>query len=221
MATVDWRGRAPLSGLVVVVLAVAGNALQGSTPALHGNADAVADFYDDKATAVAIGMMLSLISVFFLAWFVAALRRHLRFSEGPDGWISPLAGGAGMATLTLLAAGFALNSAGALRARESGITLDVAAVFYDSSLALTGLAASIAMAVLLAATAAVTFQFGALPRWFGWVSAVLAALGIVTPVSFVLSLLFPLWVGVAAVLLVRGTPAAVRHDGEITPTANP
>lgn len=53
MASVDWRGRAPLSGLVFVVLAVAGNALQGSTPALHGNADAVADFYDDKATAVA------------------------------------------------------------------------------------------------------------------------------------------------------------------------
>jgi len=220
VATVDWRGRAPLSGLVFVVLAIVGNALQGSTPALHGDADAVADFYNDKATAIAIGMMLSLISVFFLAWFVAALRRHLRLSEGPEGWISPLAGGAGVATLTLLAAGFALNSAGALRARESGIAPDVAAVFYDSSLALTGLAASVAMAVLLAATAVITLQFDALPRWFGWVSAVLAMLGIVTPVSFVLSLLFPLWVGVAAVLLVRRTPSAVGH-GEVTPTATP
>lgn len=140
MATVDWRDRAPLSGLVFVVLAVAGNALQGSTPALHGDADAVADFYNDKATAIAVGMMLSLISVFFLAWFLAALGRHLRLSEGADSWISPLAGAGGVATLTLLAAGFALNSAGALRARESGIAPDVAVVFYDSSLALTGLA---------------------------------------------------------------------------------
>lgn len=222
MATVDWRGRAPLSGLVFVVLAVVGNALQGSTPALHGNPDAVADFYNDKATAIAIGMMLSLISVFFLAWFVAALRHHLKLAEGPDGWISPMAGGAGVATLTLLAAGFALNSAGALRARESGIAPDVAAVFYDSSLALTGLAASVAMAVLLAATAAITLQFRALPRWFGWVSAVLAILGIVTPVSFLLSLLFPLWVGVAAVLLVRRTPTSVRHsEVSPTPTATP
>src|SRR5688500_11460603 len=102
MVTVDWRGRAPLSGLVFLVLAVVGNALQGSTPALHGDADAVADFYNDKATAIAVGMMLSLISVFFLAWFVAALRRHLRLSEGADGWISPLAGGGGIATLALL-----------------------------------------------------------------------------------------------------------------------
>lgn len=195
------------------VLAVAGNALQGSTPALHGAPEAVASFYTDKATAIAVGMMLSLISVFFLAWFMAALRAHLVRSEGADGWVSPLAWGGGVATVTLLAAGFALNSAGALRARETGITPDVAAVFYDSSLALTGLAASLTMAVLLGATATVTLQFGALPRWFGWVSTALAVLGVVTPVSFLLSLLFPLWVAVAAILLARSPTAPLGDEG--------
>jgi hypothetical protein len=220
MAT-DWRGRTPLSGLIFAALAVAGNALQGSTPALHGDADAVADFYNDKSTAIAIGMMLSLISLFFLAWFLAALRRHLRLAEGEEGWIGSLASGGGAAVLALLAAGFALNSAGALRSREGGIEPAVAVVFYDGSLALTGLAASVAMAVLLAATAVITLQFGALPRWFGWVSAVLAALGLVTPVSFVLSLLFPLWVGVAAVLLVRRPPNNAAGHGEALPTVRP
>src|SRR5687768_563384 len=148
-----WSNRTPLAGLVFVVLAVAGNALQGSTPALHGEPDAVAAFYTDKATAIAIGMMLSLISTFFLAWFLAALRRHLARAEGEDGWITTLAWGGGVATFTLLAAGFALNSAGALRARESGVAPEVGVVFYDSSLAMTGLAASVAMSVLLAATA--------------------------------------------------------------------
>ena len=202
-ASTTWDRRAPLSGLVFLVLAVAGNALQGSTPALHGETEAVAEFYTDKGTAIAVGMMLSLVSVFFLAWFLGSLRRHLAASEAGDGWLTSVASGGGVATLALLAAGFALNSAGALRAREAGISGDVAAVFYDGSLALTGLAASLTMAVLLAATAAVTLRFGALPRWFGWTSAVLALLGLVTPVSFVLSLAFPLWVAVAAVLLVR------------------
>lgn len=220
VVNVSLRDRASLSGLVFAVLAVAGNALQGSTPALHGDADAVADFYNDTATAIAVGMMLSLISVFFLAWFLAALGRRLRLSEGADSWISSLAWAGGVATLTLLAAGFALNSAGALRARESGIAPDVAVVFYDSSLALTGLAASVAMAVLLAATALITLRFGTLPRWFGWVSAVLAVVGIVTPVSFVLSLLFPLWVGVTAVLLARRSPSEVDR-GEVTPSTTP
>lgn len=215
MAAVAWRDRAPVSGLVFAVLAVAGNALQGSTPAVHGDAEAAAEFYTDKATAIAIGMMLSLISVFFLAWFLAALRRHLMLFEGPDGWVSPLAWGGGVATLSLLAAGFALNSAGALRAREVGITPDAAAVLYDSSLALIGLAGSVAMAVLLSATAALTLQLGALPRWFGWVSAVLAVVGVVTPVSFALSLLFPFWVATAAVLLMRVSrrTAPVPHAG--------
>jgi len=206
MVASDSPGRAPLSGLAFLVLAVAGNALQGSTPALHGDPDAVADFYRDNSTAIAVGMMLSLISIFFLAWFLAALRHRLALAEGRDGWISPLAWGGGVATASLLAAGFALNSAGALRARESGITPDVAAVFYDSGLALVGLAGSIAMAILLAATALIVLRFGALPRWFGYVSAALAALGLVTPVAFVLSLLFPLWVAAAAILLMRTTP---------------
>lgn len=208
MVAIDSPGRAPLSGVVFLVLAVVGNALQGSTPALHGDPDAVADFYRDKPTAIALGMMLSLISVFFLAWFLAALRHRLAQVEGRDGWIGPLAWGGGVATVSLLAAGFALNSAGALRARESGITPDVAAVFYDGGSALVGLAGSVAMAILLAGTALIVLRFGALPRWFGYVSAVLAALGLATPVAFVLSLLFPLWVATAAILLMRTAPAA-------------
>ena len=210
MEAATWTRRAPWAGVAFLVLAAAGNALQGSTPALHGDTEAVAEFYTDKGTAIAVGMMLSLVSVFFLAWFLGSLRRHLAAAEGPDGWVTPVAWAGGVATAALLAAGFALNSAGALRARETGISGDVAAVFYDASLALTGLAASLTMAVLLSATAVVTLQSGTLPRWFGWTSAVLAVIGIVTPVSFVLSLLFPLWVAVAAVLLARHRAAGAR-----------
>jgi hypothetical protein len=216
MTAATWDRRAPLTGIVFVVLAVAGNALQGSTPALHGEAAAVAEFYTDKGTAIAVGMMLSLVSVFFLAWFLGSLRHHLAVSEGPGGWMTSVASGGGVATLSLLAAGFALNSAGALRARETGIDRGVAAVFYDGSLALTGLAASLTMAVLLAATAAVVLRFGGLPRWFGWTSAALAVLGLVTPVSFVLSLLFPVWVAVAAVLLTRNSSATTAGHSAAT-----
>lgn len=209
---------APLSGLAFLVLALGGNALQGSTPALHGDAEAVVDFYEEKATAIAVGMMLSLISVFFLAWFLAALRHRLAAAEGPGGFTTPLVGGAGMATGVLLAAGFALNSAGALRAREAGISPDAAVVFYDGGLALVGMAASLTASVLLAATALIVVRRGGLPRWFGWLSAVLALLGLVTPIAFVLALLFPVWVGLAGVLLARSTGAdRPTTAGEVSP----
>lgn len=199
----DLRGRAPLAGLAFLVLGVAGNLLLGRTPAQHGDAEAVGDFYDDHATRIAVAMMLSLISVFFLAWFLAVLRDRLWWAEGADAWLSSLVATGGTATCALLAAGYALTSAGALRAREVGISPETAAVFYDGGRAVSGLAASLTMSVLLAGTAASVLQSGVLPRWFGRLSGVLAVLGLVTPVSFVLSLLFPLWVAVAAALLVR------------------
>ena len=186
-----------------------GNALQGATPAIHGNPDAVADFYTDKATAIAVGIDAApLISVFFLwpgFWplFVTGLSDCGRpLTAGSLRW----PGGGGVATATLLAAGSALNSVGALRAREGDISPDVAAVLYYGGLAMVGLAGTVAMAVLLAATCAVTLGFDAFPRWFGWATGVLAVLGLVTPVAFLLSLLFPLWVAVAAVLLMRKPP---------------
>lgn len=216
-----WDAMAPLSGIAFFVLVVAGNALQGSTPALHGEAEAVAEFYADRPTLIAIGMSLSLVALFFLAWFVGSLRQALVRADGHDGRLSAIASSGGVAAIALLAAGFALNSAGALRAQEAGsIPPETAAVFYDGGLALTGLAAPLAMAVLLSATAAVVFRSRAFPRWFGWLSAVLAVLGVVTPLSFVLFLVFPVWVLVASILVYRHErPEAGAHDSHVSASA--
>jgi len=65
------------------------------------------------------------------------------------------------------------------------------------------LAAPMAMVVLLAATAIVTMRFRALSVWLGWVSALLAIIGLIGPISWVLLLLFPLWVLVTSIVLYR------------------
>jgi hypothetical protein len=197
--------RAPVAaGIAFALLAVAGNALQGSTPALHGDAGAVVRFYADASTQIAVAMMVSLISVFFLTVFLAALGSALRQVEGDEGWAGRMASGGGHIACALLAGGFALNAAGALRAADGGaIDPGSAVVFYDGGLALAGLAAPVGIAVLLAGTALVTIGSGTLPRWFGWASAVLAVLGIVTPVSFLLMLVFPVWVLAACAVLAR------------------
>lgn len=214
------RSRAPIAaGISFVVLAVAGNALQGGTPPLHGDAGAVVRFYSDGSTRIALAMMLSLLSVFFLSAFLAALGGTLERAEAAGGWASRLARGGGTVAVALLAGGFALNSAGALRAGDAAaIAPEAAVVFYDGGLALSGLAAPLGMAVLLAGTALVALRSAALPRWFGWASAVLAVVGVITPVSFVLMLLFPLWVLAACVVLAResapaddGLAAAAHH----------
>lgn len=214
--SIQPRSRAPIAaGLAFVVLAVAGNALQGSTPALHGDAGAVVRFYSDGPTLIAVAMMLSLISVFFLSVFLAAFGRALERAEVPGGWASSLARAGGTVAVALLAGGFALNSAGALRAGNDGaMAPETAVVFYDGGLALSGLAAPVGMALLLAGTALVALGPGELPRWFGWASAVLSVVGVVTPISFVLMLLFPLWVLAACVVLARDASSA--DDGLVS-----
>ena len=77
-------------------------------------------------------------------------------------------------------------------------------MFYDGGVALTALAAPLALAILLAPTAVVALRSDVFPPWFGWVTAALAVLGLVTPVSFILFLLFPVWVLVTSILLYRG-----------------
>jgi hypothetical protein len=208
MRMLSDRRETLVAGVAFAALVIAGNALQGSTPALHGDAEAVVDFYTDKPTRIAIAMSLSLLSLFFLAWFLAALASAFDGLDDVHRLARRAATGASAALIALLAAGFSLNAAGALRAGEAGISPESAVVFYDGSLALTGLAAPLLMAVLLAATARVVLRSRNLPRWFGILSVALAVLGIVTPLSFVLSLLFPLWVVAAAVLMTRSLPKA-------------
>jgi hypothetical protein len=214
------RSRVPISaGIAFVVLAVAGNALQGSTPALHGDAGAIVRFYTDGSTRIAVAMMLSLISLFFLTVFLAALGSALEEAETRGGWASGMARNGGAAAVALLAGGFALNSAGALRAGNAApIAPETAVVFYDAGLVLSGLAAPLGMAVLLAATAVVAIRSAAFPRWFGWTSGALAVLGIVTPVSFVMFLLFPVWVVAACVVL---TGHRAPTDNEFVPSSHP
>lgn len=207
--SIQARSRAPIAaGTAFAVLAVAGNALQGSTPALHGDAGAVVRFYSAAPTRIAVAMMLSLASVFFLSVFLAAFGRALDRSGAPGGWAADLARVGSTAAVALLAGGFALNSAGALRGWHAGpIAPEAAVVFYEGGLALSGLAAPVAMAALLAGTALVALRAGGPPRWFGWTSAALAVVGVVSPVSFVLMLLFPFWVLAGCAVLARQTSA--------------
>jgi hypothetical protein len=199
----------PLSGVAFVVLAVVGNAMQGSSPPPHADAKEAAEFYSDKATMISVGMMLSLISLFFLAVLFAVLRQALLRAEGPHGRLANMATGGGVAAVALLAAGFSLNSLGALRARAQGaLPPETAAIFYDGSLALTGLAAPVALSILLAPTAILALRSDTLPNWLGWLSAVLAVLGLVTPLSFAVVLLFPLWALAVSVLLYRRDPSS-------------
>ena len=208
-----WGRLAPLTGVAFAVLAILGNLLQGSPPDFVDDPQKVVDFYTDNPGAILVGMNLALISLVFLVWFLSSLRRTLLAAEGGDGRLTAVAFGGGLIVTAMLMAGFAFNALGALRAEEDGtIAPEIAVVLQDGSSIFQGLAAPIAMAVLLGATAMVTLRFRPLPIWLGWASVLLAVIGLIGPISWILLLLFPLWALVTSVLLYQrqAVPAPVN-----------
>jgi hypothetical protein len=199
----QWERLAPLAGVGFFVLSLAGNLIPGEQPDFLDDPRKYADYFVDKSDQVLVGMNLALVSLVLLIWFLGSLRRRLLRGEHGDGQLSVVAYGAGLVATALIAAGFALFALAGLRAGEDdAINPDIAATLADAAGVLIGLAAPVAEATLLFATAAVVLRWRSLPRWLGWVSLVLGVVGLVGPISWVLGFfLFPLWVLVTSIVI--------------------
>lgn len=196
------RNLAALTGVAFAVLAVGGNLLQGSVPSVHGEPRRAVAFYLGEPTRISLGMVVALLGVVVLLWFLGVLREHLI----SGGRLADTAFAGGIVGSALLAAGLAVNAAGALRARAlDTISEDVAVAFFDGSFVLMGLASATGFAATMLATGVLALRTHLLPRVVGWLSIAFAIPGLIAPVAWVLMLLFPLWTSLVGIVLARGT----------------
>jgi hypothetical protein len=169
----------------------------------------IARVYGSAPTPMAwLGAYVEVLAYLLLFIFVARLWACLRGAGGHDpGWLATAAGGAGLLSISLTLAGFAIG--GALRAR-GGPDLDgsAALALFDAHVALY--VASWALgAVFLGATAALVLGRRMLPRWLGWAAAFvalldLAAVGLPTsPLAQFPGIVLLLWILAASMVLLR------------------
>ena len=202
-----WQRLAAASGIVFVVLWLVGRFMRTvlvGSPDWDAPAQEIITFFADNETALSVGSQLGMLSIFFFLLFLGSLYSVLRRGEGDTGWLSALALGSGVAAGVLLIAAneFALQ---ATHRAEGGIDPQVLRMLLSLSFHFD-IRTGYMPAVLLAATAIVTFRTQALPRWLGWIGAVLAVAFLVTspmevPVPIVF-LLFLLWVLATSVVLI-------------------
>jgi hypothetical protein len=198
----------PLTGVVGVALIVAGAMVSGLFSYLPP-ADQLAEYLNSHAAAAALGGYLGMLSVFFLIWFAGSLRGSLRAREAGAGRIADLAFAGGVASALAIGLGFTLLSAAASRASSpDGISAVGAATTYDISSAIEGALFAVALAVMIEATAVVAYRHGAFPRWFAWVSSVLA-LGLLSPYSYIALVIAMLWLAVVSIWLFVGAQSEV------------
>jgi hypothetical protein len=160
-----------------------------------------------------IVVVLELLGLLLFIPFLGYLWSVLRGAEGPGGWLSATALGAGLVGITMKLASIAPGWA----ARDFG---DETAIHQalDRMNGVAYIAQMLPDGVMLAAIALVTLKTRALPRWLGWLAAVTAPLLLVNGMFLDADfgpafLLFLLWTLLASVVLtVR--PSGVRFQAE-------
>ena len=197
------------SGIVyVVLLTVAGN-IEGGGEGATTPAQVFARAATNH-TISTIGFSLMLLAFLAFLCFVGYLYGVLRRAEGEPGWLSAIAFGGGVMSVTIKLASGAPIFAAIHRANE-GLDPLLARTLQDINDASFFLS-FIPLVVLLGAAAIVAIRHGALPRWLGWMAAVLAVGlfgGAIEGEFYWIEdaglpfLLFLLWILVTSVILVR------------------
>lgn len=199
---------APLTGIVFVVLLIAGFALSGEPPDPSDKPiDEVVDFYVDNKDDVFLGSVLQGLACAFFLFFAASLYKALRASGAEASAIGMVAGAA------VFAVGGSLDATINLAVAEAAEDIDPVAVQSLATL-WTGdfLPFAVGMLVFLMSWGVAVVRHGSLPRWMGWV-AIVASLTAVSPAFPVAGIVGVLLIAVASVMLARAGKAAAAAPG--------
>jgi hypothetical protein len=181
---------APLTGVLFVVLAVAGAFTTGNTPDNDATLSKVTQFYSAHHDRVFAAGILWAYAAIFLAFFGAALWSRVRGAGLRPILAAGTIVGTAVASVGLTVFGgvyFTLGDLGnktavtgqaiqALHALTDGIFLPIV----------------VGVEVLLWAVGLAAIRGGILPRWLGWIALVIAILQ-VTPIGFFALVAFLIW----------------------------
>jgi hypothetical protein len=226
MDTRRWERIAAGLGIIFVVLQVGAGAMLGGAPALDAPSPEIQRYLVNDGINVLLAATMAAFAAFFGLWFLGSLRTFMERAEGAPGFLSRVAFGAGLVTITMATtAGLptvALAWDDTAARAEPGL---LQAVWNLNTLALVPIGSS--AAVFCLAIALVILRTRVLPAWLGWIGALAAVGGVLavfylvagdpksplgTPANlggFLLSMLFILLVSIFMVTrLGRAEPAA-------------
>jgi hypothetical protein len=215
LRTVERELRAPraagVAGLVFAALFVASLLLLRNHPASGSSAAQIADWYlrRDVRNVALVGLYLAPFSGIAFLWFIAVIRHWI--GELEDRFFSTVFLGSGLLFVAML-----FVSAGAAGALLAGVrfrgqpvpTPDSVVLSRSLAYAFLYVYAMRAAAVFMLVVSTIGLRTGSLHRWLvlGGYAVALALLFIPTHIEWIV-LLFPAWVAVVSVHILRAGPA--------------
>jgi hypothetical protein len=197
-----WERYAPLTGVVAVVLWIAGIFLLEKDDRPDGkDTAAFVRWVEANDSSILAGAIIFGFGVLFFLWMLGSLRATLTAAEGGPARLAILTFASGLAVSISLMFTYLPHAQAAFDHENTSDTAIDALVRVGD--AFFGGAALFAIPMLVAVAISIV-RFGALPRWLAWFSLAVAVVLVIPPLAFfgvVLGL--PLWTLFASVLLYR------------------
>jgi hypothetical protein len=211
-----WQRLGAASGIVYVVVILAPDLIprDQSEELTMTAAEAIAQSCAITTAAQltdAIYPITHILGYLFFLFFLGSLWSALRRTEGGDGWLSAAAFGGGLVSLAIRLSSATVSLA-AVHNSCAGIDPQLWQVLTNDVGGAALFLSFFPLAILSVACAVVAIRFGApLPRWLGWMSAVVAVALLVDGIAGTLYhrdfgpsfLLFMVWTLAASIALVR------------------
>ena len=211
MSNFSWQRLGAASGIVSVIFLTVRDFIPSRE---YGTAEEeIARTCATMTTPQSMDVVISLLGTLGflgLLFFFGSLWSAFHHAEGNDGWLSTAGFGGGVASIVTLFSG----SIGAVAVHHNacaGMDPVLWQTMHDMGSA-AFFASFFPLAVLLAASVVAAIRFGALPRWLGWISAVVAMALLVGGTAGTLSarddvgwpyLSFELWTVITSIVLIR------------------
>jgi hypothetical protein len=206
-----WERYAPLTGVAAVLLWIIGTFLleKDDRPEGKDTAEFVA-WVNQNDTAIIVGAIVFGFGVLFFLWMLGSLRASLFAAEGGTGRLATIAFAGGVATAISMMFTVLPHAQAAFNKDDTSDT-SIDALVHMGDAFFGGV--ELFAIPMLVATALVTLRFGGLPRWFAWVSLVLALILAIPPIGWLGVIVgLPLWVLLLSVLLYRQHPTATLES---------
>jgi hypothetical protein len=205
-----WERRGAALGIVAIVLMAVSFVFAADGPDNNDSDAKIASWYTSSShqDTQILGFLGFTIGVLCLIGFLTLLRERTAAAETAPGSLGGLAYGAGFASAVLFVLALALFVVPAFVAVDSSPSDIVPSTYrmvYSMAVA-TWVAATMIAALTVAATSAAALRTGFLPRWFGRLGLVVGAVQLLG-FFFIPGFAFWGWILIAAVLLLRRSPA--------------
>ena len=191
----------PLLGLAFAAVLAANFALAGHPPeAANNSAASIASFYTENEKNLKISFFLSGFAAVLFVYFWSYIRSRLEGAAGETGFLSRVL----WAGVILFVAGAAIDTTLQVAMVDAAgevpaSTIQTLQALWDNDF----VPMAVGIELIASAVALSTLLHGGLPKWLGWLMAIIAVVGL-TPLAFFAVPGMGIWILLASIALTIG-----------------